>query len=88
MRTLSRLAITTLLLLAASACTDAQRGKWGALGSKATVTCYSGGTAFYTGRSTGKVSPEDGGAGYFLRDSARAKLVEVSGQCLVEYDPQ
>jgi len=67
-------------------CTDAERAKLGGLGNKATVDCYSGGKLIYHGRSTGKVSPEDGGAGYFLKDSARGKLVEVSGQCIVEYD--
>lgn len=72
--------------LAMLGCTDAEKAKFTALGGKATVKCYSGGKEFYSGRSTGKVSPEDGGAGYFLKDSARGKLVEVSGQCIVEYD--
>src|SRR5690348_1711339 len=80
----------TIILLATvlvfAGCTDAERAKIGGLGNKATVTCYSGGKEVYQGRSTGKVSNEQGSDGYFLRDSARGKLVEVSGQCIVEYD--
>jgi hypothetical protein len=77
-------AVIVLALLAS--CTDAQKGKLSALSTKATVDCWSGPVHMYHGRSTGKVSPEDGGGGYFLKDSARAKLVEVSGSCVVEYD--
>ena len=77
--------LTALVILAA--CTDAQRAKMGGLGNKATVVCWSGDSVIYRGRSTGKVSNEEHSDGYYFRDSARGKLVEVSGSCVLEYDP-
>lgn len=76
--------LASILIL--SACTDAEKGKISALGSAASVTCYSGAQVIYSGRSTGKVLSEGGSDGYFFRDSVSRHTMEVSGQCVVKYD--
>ena len=74
--------------LSLAACTDAQTGKFAALGDPARITCYSGGKVVFDDFSTGKVSPEDGGAGYYFRSATTGKLVEMTGDCRVIYDEQ
>ncbi len=74
--------------LALAACTDAQTAKFGGLGNPARITCYSGGKVVFDDYSTGKVSPEDGGAGYYFRSQTTGKLVEMTGDCRVIYDEQ
>ena len=68
-------------------CTDAQRGKIGALGDSAKVDCWSGGKLIYSGVSSGKISSEDSSDGYNFVDIKTGKFMEVSGNCVITYDP-
>ena len=85
---MTRPAIILLAILgtACTACTDAQLSKVGALGSQATVRCYSGGRVVYEGESTGKVSSAQGSDGYIFRDKRTRKLTQVSGMCVMTYE--
>lgn len=69
------------------ACTDAQRGKIGAIGDNAKVECWSGGELIYSGLSSGKVSSESYSDGYNFIDSKTGKYMEVSGNCVITYNP-
>jgi len=66
-------------------CTDASRGKFKAIGSRAHVKCYSGGVVIYSGFSTGKVKSEVNSDGYFFVDEKTGKLMEVSGDYIITY---
>jgi len=83
MKKLFLLSISTLMF----GCTDAQMGKITALGDVAQVDCYSGGVLIYSGLSTGKVSSEANSDGYNFRDSKTGKFMEVSGNCVITYNP-
>lgn len=72
-----------ILSLSGWACTDAERAKYGSIGSKHSVKCYSGGQLIYEGVSSGKVLSEDGSDGYYFFDKANGKLTEVSGDCKI-----
>lgn len=69
------------------ACTDARMGKITALGDNAKVECYSGGKLIYSGISTGKVNSELDSDGYLFVDKKTGKYMEVSGECVITYDP-
>ena len=69
------------------ACTDAQMAKLGGLGNEASVKCWSGTKVIYEGTSTGKVQSEADSDGYFFKDKATGKLMEVSGNCVITYEP-
>ena len=75
-----------LAALSVAGCTDAQRGKLLNLGNSAHIKCWSGNVVIYDGVSTGKVSSESNSDGYYFRDKASGKLLEVSGNCVIEYD--
>lgn len=75
-------------LLIISACTDATCSKNASFltGQDARITCHSGGVKIFDGCSTGKVSSEQGSDGYYFRDAETNRLVEVSGECFLDYD--
>ena len=82
--------ITLLLILATTVlvgCTDAELGKLSSLGNSATIECWSGGQLIYEGKSSGKVLSEANSDGYFFKDSKTGKFMEVSGNCVITYDP-
>lgn len=64
-------------------CTDAGFQKLTSVGSAHAVKCFSGGTVIYDGRATGKVLSEENSDGYYFKDAATGKLMEVSGNCLI-----
>ena len=66
-------------------CTDTARSQLGAYGSPAHVVCYSAELVIYDGNSTGKVSSPTNSDGYQFRDRETGKLVEVSGNCVIDY---
>lgn len=66
-----------------SGCTDATYKQYTTFGTKARVTCYSGGKIIYSGASTGKVHAEKQSDGWFFEDEATNKLIRVSGDCLI-----
>ena len=83
---MKRLCILLVVLLSCG-CTDAGRGKLTALGDNAKVECWSGNVKIYEGLSTGKVSSEQNSDGYFFKDAKTGKFMEVSGNCVITYNP-
>lgn len=73
-------------LLTISGCTDACHASLSAYGSKARVTCHSGGKVIYDGCSTGKVQSNQQSDGYGFKDSDTQRFVDVSGDCFIDYD--
>jgi hypothetical protein len=82
---MKKLILVAVAALAVTACTDAQRSKFGAYGSAARVTCYSGGKVVFDDFSTGKVTTEGAGDTNF-RSATTGKLIEMAGDCRVIYD--
>ena len=66
-----------------TSCTDAKRAKLLALGSSRSIECYSGDTLIYKGMSSGKIASEQASDGYYFKDNATGKLMEVSGNCVL-----
>ena len=66
-----------------SSCTDAEREKYTNFGNSFKVEMYSGGQLVRTWTTTGKVSSEEGSDGYFFKDSATGKLVEIAGDIVI-----
>lgn len=77
------MALATTALFALASCTDAQRAKVGGLGDEFKVEMYSGGKLVRTWTSTGKVSNEENTDGYYFKDKATGKLIEVSGDVVI-----
>ena len=75
------LLITALSLL--TACTDATRASYSALGDAAKVVCYSGGVVIYEGKSTGRVSSTASSDGWEFMEAETGNFVRVSGDCVV-----
>lgn len=71
------------LLFGATACTDGAAARLAAIGDAGDVTCYSGGTVIYKGRSTGKIAAEEQSDGWYFKDAATGKLVRLSGDCVI-----
>ena len=81
-----RLYLAIIGILLTTSCTDAKfDATFGKLSDPAKVKCYSGGKLIYEGISTGAVGNSHQSDGYQLRDSATGNLVEVSGDCVINY---
>ncbi len=65
-----------------SGCTDADNAKFSTFNNPQHIQCYSGGKLIYEGDSTGKVLNEDRSDGYYFKDKATDKLVEISADCI------
>jgi hypothetical protein len=74
--------LLTLSLLIFS-CTDSTQEKLFNYGNEFRVEMYSGGQLVRSWTSTGKVSSEEGSDGYYFKDKATGKLVEVSGDVVI-----
>jgi len=81
-KTITFLALT---IIAVSSCTDASRSKIGGYGDTYTVTVIGGDTTMVF-HSTGKVLSEDKSDGYYFTNEANGKLVEVSGNVVIEQE--
>lgn len=68
-----------------SACTDASKAKFGALGDSARVICHSGGKVIFDDFSTGKVQNEESSDGYYFVARSTNRLVQTSGECNLDY---
>ena len=73
-----------LLFLIIFGC-DATIGKLTSLGKSAEITCYSGSTIIYKGKSSGKVLSEANSDGYYFKDSESGQMMEVCGNCVIKY---
>lgn len=86
MRKISIVLLSSLLSVAAlSACTDAKRAHFSAMGNPARVTCYSGGYLVLDDFSTGKVSNAGDSDGYEFKSATTGRLQQASGDCQVDY---
>ena len=81
-KTITFLALT---IIAVSSCTDASRSKIGGYGDTYKVTVIGGDTTMVF-HSTGKVLSEDKSDGYYFTNKANGKLVEVSGNVIIEQE--
>ena len=81
-KTITFLALT---IIAVSSCTDASRSKIGGYGDTYKVTVIGGDTTMVF-HSTGKVLSEDKSDGYYFTNEANGKLVEVSGNVIIEQE--
>jgi hypothetical protein len=75
--------IMSLVVLTLSSCTDAQMSKIGGLGNEFKVEMYSGGILVRSWISSGKVSSERQSDGYYFKDKATGKLIEVAGDVVI-----
>lgn len=77
----------TLLTIMASmvSCTDAEKSKLGGYGDTFTVKVLGPDTVI-TYHSTGKVISEEKSDGYYFTNAANGKLVEVSGNIIIEQE--
>ena len=73
-------------LLSLAGCTDADRARRSARlsDSPADISCRSFGQPFYSGRSTGKVTYDEGGRVTFV-DRANGRLTTIEGECMIVY---
>jgi hypothetical protein len=74
-----------LAIAALTSCTDASRSKIGGYGDTYKVTVIGGDTTMVF-HSTGKVLSEEGSDGYYFTNAANNKLVEVSGNVIIEQE--
>jgi len=72
--------IATLFMVS---CTDSKREKLFNYGNEFKVEMYSGGQLVRSWISTGKVNSEQGSDGYYFKDKATGKLVEVAGDIVI-----
>ncbi len=73
-------------LLIAAGCKDATMAQFNSLGSKHKITMYSGGKVVGTWESTGNVSNEEHSDGWYFEDAQTHKLVELTGQLVIEQE--
>lgn len=77
--------IALVVMIFVAGCTEASREKMFSLGGSRHIICYSGGVKIYEGHSSGKISSEETSDGYYFKDKETGKLIEVSGDCVMQY---
>jgi hypothetical protein len=75
----------TLTAIVMVSCTDASRSKIGGYGDTYKVTVIGGDTTIVF-HSTGKVLSEEKSDGYYFTNADNNKLVEVSGNVIIEQE--
>ncbi len=75
--------IMVAIALMGVSCTDAELSKIGGYGDEFLVEMYSGGQLVRSWVSSGKVLSESGSDGYFFKDKATGKLIEVAGDVVI-----
>jgi hypothetical protein len=75
--------IMVLSSILITSCTDSKREKMFNYGNEFKIELYSGGHLVRTWVSTGKVSSERESDGYYFKDKATGKLVEVTGDIVI-----
>ena len=78
------LAVVALSMMMTS-CTDAEKSKLGGYGDTFTVKVL-GPDIVITYHSTGKVESESHSDGYYFTNAATGKLIEVSGNVIIEQE--
>ena len=72
-----------ILVVLLAACTDAKMKQISTLGNPGEIECYSGTLIIFKGKSTGKISTEQGSDGWYFEDAETHKLIRVSGACVI-----
>ena len=84
---MKKLIIASLAILALSGCKDSTISQFEALGSKHKISLYGAtGTLIQSWESTGNVSNEAQSDGWYFKDAATDKLVEVTGTLIIEQE--
>jgi hypothetical protein len=78
--------VIAIALLAITACTDTTAARWQALGAPGHVMCFSGGQKIFDDHSTGKIHNAEASDGYQFKSRTTGRLIEVSGDCIVDYN--
>jgi hypothetical protein len=82
-----RLVIALLFIVLMVGCKDATISQFEALGSKHKVTMYGcDGRIIGQWESTGNISNQENSGGWYFKDVKTGKLVEVTGQILIEQE--
>lgn len=81
---MKKLVFAIALIFSMTACSDAEKAAWGALGEKHRVTLYSGGQKVGEWTTTGKIENESSSDGYYFNDEKTGKLVSVTGTLVIE----
>ena len=79
-----RYILGVILAMVLGGCSDAERGKFQAIGQSGHIQCWSGGTVIYDGESTGKIMSEEQTDGWFFVEKGSNKLIRVSGACIIK----
>ena len=80
---MKKLIALLVLVITFASCTDATRAKLGGYGDTFTVKVVACDTII-TYKSSGKVISENGSDGYYFNDAVTGKLIEVSGNVIIE----
>jgi hypothetical protein len=72
-----------LFAVLSAGCTDATTSAIGALGSPASIECYSGGQLIYKGKSTGRVAATGNSDGWEFKEAGSGAFLRISGACIV-----
>ena len=80
---MKKLIALLVLVITFASCTDATRAKLGGYGDTFTVKVVACDTVI-TYKSSGKVISESNSDGYYFNDAATGKLIEVSGNVIIE----
>lgn len=84
-----RYAMAAVFIMGISAsivgCTDAERGRYSSYGEAGEITCYSGGNAIYSGKSTGKVNGNQTLAGFEFVEEGTGNFIRTNADCIVRH---
>lgn len=83
--TLFLVVVVLLVLIVTVSCSTSSLKRGFNYGNSGTVTCWSGGTVIYSGRSYGRIESSTQSDGYYFIDDKTKVLVEVSGDCVIAY---
>ena len=82
---MKQLLFALITVLTFTACKDAKRAQFNALGKPHIITLLGcTGDTLRRWESTGGVSNEEGSDGWYFEDAATGKLVEVTGTLVIE----
>ncbi len=80
----TKLFLLSMLALMTFSCTDAERSKYGGLGSNFDVSLVNcDGTITHKWTSSGKVLSEESSDGYYFKEKGTGKLIEVTGSLII-----
>lgn len=78
-----KIAIISMAVVLAAACTDADMAHMSQLNDPAHVQCFSGGQIVYDGHSTGKIQSNQSEDGLYFKEKESGKFVRLYADCVV-----